>query len=81
MPHYDYRCDDCEHEFEAFQSMRADPLGKCPECEKHALKRLIGSGSGILFKGTGFYQTDYKQAAPSDGEGSDSGGCGPADGG
>lgn len=80
MPHYDYRCDACEHQFEAFQSMRADPLAKCPECDKRALIRLIGSGSGILFKGTGFYQTDYKQAAPSDGEDCDKGGSDAADG-
>lgn len=61
MPTYDYRCTNCGHQFEAFQKMSDKPLTQCPEC-KGILKRLIGSGSGPIFKGTGFYQTDYKNS-------------------
>ena len=60
MPTYDYRCDACGHQLEAFQSMTAKPLRKCPECGKQKLKRLIGTGAGIIFKGSGFYETDYR---------------------
>jgi putative FmdB family regulatory protein len=60
MPTYDYCCDSCRHTFEKFQSMSAKVLRKCPKCGKSSLKRLIGSGSGIIFKGSGFYQTDYR---------------------
>ena len=60
MPTYDYVCDACGHEFEQFQSITAKPLRKCPACGKPKLKRLIGTGAGILFKGGGFYQTDYR---------------------
>lgn len=60
MPTYDYKCSNCGHEFEIFQSMKDDKLTKCPECKKETLKRLIGSGGGLIFKGTGFYLTDYK---------------------
>jgi putative FmdB family regulatory protein len=60
MPTYDYRCNGCGHEFEAFQSMSAEPLSKCPECGKPKLKRLMGGGAAIVFKGSGFYQTDYR---------------------
>ena len=60
MPTYDYRCDHCEHLFEEFQSITARPLKKCPECGKRALQRLIGAGSAIIFKGSGFYETDYR---------------------
>ena len=60
MPTYEYACQKCEHEFEQFQSMRDEPLKKCPKCKKAALKRLVGSGAGLIFKGTGFYITDYK---------------------
>jgi len=68
MPTYDYRCNNCKHTFEAFQSITKKPLRKCPECGKLKLQRLIGAGGGILFRGSGFYQTDhrskaYKQAA------------------
>ena len=71
MPTYDYVCDACGHSFEKFQSITASVLRKCPECGKMKLKRLIGSGAGIIFKGSGFYQTDYrsenyKSAAKSD---------------
>lgn len=62
MPNYDYECTKCGHTFEAFQKMTDAKLTKCPEC-KGRVKRLIGSGTGIIFKGSGFYQTDYKNAA------------------
>ncbi len=60
MPTYDYSCDACGHTFEEFQSFSEQPLKKCPECKKNNLRRLIGTGAAILFKGTGFYQTDYR---------------------
>ena len=60
MPTYEYACPKCGHEFEQFQSMRDEPLKKCPKCKKAGLKRLVGSGAGLIFKGTGFYITDYK---------------------
>lgn len=60
MPTYDYRCNACDHEFELFQSMRDPVKKKCPACGKSALERLIGTGAAILFKGDGFYQTDYR---------------------
>lgn len=60
MPTYDYRCKSCGHEMELFQSMSDKPKRKCPECGKSALERLIGTGAAVLFKGSGFYQTDYR---------------------
>jgi len=60
MPTYDYECDACNHTFEMFQSITAGPIRKCPECGKLKIKRLIGAGSTIIFKGSGFYQTDYR---------------------
>ena len=60
MPTYDYVCDACEHKFEQFQSIKDDPLKKCPECKKNKLRRLIGAGAAIMFKGSGFYKTDYR---------------------
>ncbi len=60
MPTYDYVCERCEHAFEAFHSITAKPLRKCPECGKMSLRRLIGTGAGIIFKGSGFYETDYR---------------------
>jgi len=86
MPTYDYRCTSCEHEFEAFQSMTAKPLKKCPECEKNALERLIGTGAGLIFKGSGFYETDYrsesyKKAQEAETKGSSKDGGGEKDGG
>ena len=65
MPTYDYRCDACRHEFDAFQSITESPLKKCPKCGKNKLRRLIGAGAGIIFKGSGFYETDYKRARTS----------------
>ena len=60
MPTYDYLCSNCGHKFENFQPITARPLRKCPNCSKMQLQRLIGSGAGIIFKGSGFYQTDYR---------------------
>jgi putative FmdB family regulatory protein len=60
MPTYDYKCNACSHVFEHFQSMKDKPLKKCPECGKNALERLIGIGAAVIFKGSGFYQTDYR---------------------
>jgi putative FmdB family regulatory protein len=60
MPTYDYECDACQHKFELFQSIMAEPEKKCPECGKRKLRRLIGAGAGFVFKGSGFYQTDYR---------------------
>ncbi|MFZ4575708.1 MAG: FmdB family zinc ribbon protein [Phycisphaerales bacterium] len=60
MPTYDYKCKACDHRFEHFQSMSDKTLKKCPECGKNALERLIGTGAALIFKGSGFYQTDYR---------------------
>jgi len=60
MPTYDYICDACGHEFEAFESIKADPQTDCPQCHEARLRRKIGPGAAILFKGSGFYQTDYR---------------------
>lgn len=64
MPTYDYKCLDCDYRFEEFQKMSDDPLEICPKCNGK-LKRLIGSGAAPIFKGSGFYQTDYKNTAKS----------------
>ena len=60
MPTYDYRCNNCGHEFELFQQMSAGVKKKCPECGQLKLERLIGTGAGVIFKGGGFYETDYR---------------------
>ena len=60
MPTYDYVCDACGHEFEEFQSITEPVLRKCPECKKLKLRRLFGTGAAVVFKGSGFYQTDYR---------------------
>jgi putative FmdB family regulatory protein len=60
MPTYEYQCQNCGCEFEKFQSMTSSTLRKCPQCGKLALKRLIGTGAGVIFKGSGFYETDYR---------------------
>ena len=88
MPTYDYKCEKCEHQFEVFQSMKDDRLTDCPleDCDGR-VKRLLGTGAGIIFKGSGFYETDYrsdsyKAAAKADsGEGSGGGDSGKADSG
>lgn len=60
MPTYAYFCDACEHEFERFQSITEKPVRNCPKCKKTKVRRLITGGAGVLFKGSGFYQTDYR---------------------
>jgi putative FmdB family regulatory protein len=60
MPTYDYRCKACRHAFELFQSMTEPVKRTCPRCGRRALERLIGTGAALLFKGSGFYQTDYR---------------------
>jgi len=60
MPTYEYACRACKHELEMFQSMKDAPKRKCPKCGKNSLERKIGLGAAILFKGSGFYQTDYR---------------------
>ncbi|HEY4299414.1 MAG TPA: zinc ribbon domain-containing protein [Candidatus Didemnitutus sp.] len=64
MPTYEYECSKCGHELEAFQPMKAAPLKKCPSCGRLSLRRKISGGSGLIFKGTGFYITDYKNKKP-----------------
>jgi len=66
MPTYQYECSGCGYSFEELQLITAKKLRKCPECERNKLCRLIGSGIGIIFKGSGFYQTDYKNKTESD---------------
>ena len=66
MPTYEYKCVECGYRFEMFQNMTAAPISDCPHCNRAStLKRLIGRGSGIIFKGSGFYQTDYKNSSTS----------------
>lgn len=60
MPTYDYVCDACGHKFEEFQAFKDDPLKVCPQCHQEKLRRLFGTGAAILFKGSGFYETDYR---------------------
>jgi len=68
MPAYDYRCKHCGHTFEASHSMKADSLVMCPVCKTPNLVRIIGRGGGMIFKGSGFYQTDYKNSKKDTGE-------------
>src|SRR5262249_26864602 len=74
MPTYEYKCDACEHNFDEFQSITAEPLKKCPKCGKKKLRRVFGAGAAVLFRGSGFYETDYrsesyKKAAKAEQEG------------
>jgi putative FmdB family regulatory protein len=62
MPTYDYRCNACGHTFDELQSFSEPPLTKCPKCKKNKLERLFGGGGAIIFKGAGFYETDYRRA-------------------
>ncbi len=73
MPTYDYVCESCGHEFEHFQSMSDKRLSRCPKCHKARLVRKVGGGTGVIFKGSGFYATDYKKTSPPPAE---AGGCG-----
>ncbi|MGI9177977.1 MAG: FmdB family zinc ribbon protein [Pirellulales bacterium] len=76
MPTYDYVCDGCGHAFELFQSMTDSVKKTCPECGKKKLRRLIGAGGAIVFKGSGFYKTDYRSESYKKGAAADSGGDG-----
>jgi putative FmdB family regulatory protein len=62
MPTYEYRCRKCGHTFEKFQSITAEPVRRCPACGKNSAERLISAGAGVIFKGSGFYETDYKRS-------------------
>ncbi len=78
MPNYDYECDACGHEWEMFQRMVEDAIKQCPKCKKKKARRLFGTGAAIMFKGSGFYETDYrsdsyKKAAKADKESQKSG--------
>lgn len=79
MPTYEYECPSCQDVVEAFQSMRDAPLTHCPKCGKPGVKRLIGRGAGIIFKGSGFYETDYRRT-PAKKEGGDTPASAPASG-
>lgn len=71
MPTYEYRCRTCDHEWEEFQSIKARPTRKCPDCGKLKAERIISAGGGIIFKGSGFYQTDYRSESWKKGEKAD----------
>ncbi len=60
MPTYEYECEACGHTFEKFQSIKARPIRTCPECGEHKVRRLLGTGGALIFKGSGFYATDYR---------------------
>ena len=66
MPTYEYECDACKHKFDEFQSMSDPKLKKCPKCGKSKLRRLFGTGAAVIFKGSGFYQTDYRSKSYQD---------------
>src|SRR3954470_8589439 len=66
MPTYEYKCDACGHTFERFQSIMADPIKRCPQCGKSKVRRLISTGAGFIFKGSGFYTTDYRDKSYTD---------------
>ncbi len=81
MPTYQYRCTACKHEFEELQSIKEDPLTKCPKCKKKKLNRLMGTGAGLLFKGSGFYITDYRSESYKSAAKADSASSGKSEGG
>jgi putative FmdB family regulatory protein len=64
MPTYQYQCEACGHELEEFQSMTEEPLVRCPSCNGESLVRVLGTGAGLIFKGSGFYLTDYRKGPP-----------------
>ena len=72
MPTYEYRCKSCAHEFEKFQGITEKPVRRCPACGRNTVQRLIGTGAGIIFKGSGFYETDYRSKSYSEGAKSES---------
>jgi putative FmdB family regulatory protein len=76
MPTYEYRCEACGHQFEKFQSIISASIRKCPKCGRKKVKRLISTGAGLLFKGSGFYITDYRSPAYAEKAKSESGSAG-----
>jgi putative FmdB family regulatory protein len=76
MPTYEYKCEACGNEFEQFQSITAAPTKKCPKCGKNKVKRLISTGAGLIFKGSGFYITDYRSEGYKSAEKSDTSAAG-----
>jgi putative FmdB family regulatory protein len=81
MPTYEYKCDACGATFERFQSITAAPIKRCPECGKAKVRRLIGTGAGVIFKGSGFYITDYRDKSYADKAKAESGGGGSSESG
>ena len=79
MPTYGYECDACGHTFDEFQSMSEPALTKCPECGKKKLRRLFGTGAAVIFKGSGFYETDYRSESYKSAAKADSDASKPAD--
>src|SRR3954462_1549477 len=73
MPTYEYQCDACGNKFEKFQSIKSGPIKRCPKCGKNKVRRLISSGAGLIFKGSGFYITDYRDKSYTDSAKADSG--------
>ena len=78
MPTYEYVCDACKHAWEEFQSISAEALKKCPHCKKNKARRQISAGGGIIFKGSGFYQTDYRTESYKQGADAESKSSAPA---
>ena len=68
MPTYEYECKTCKHRFEEFQSITSESLERCPQCQENALRRLIGKGGGVIFKGSGFYVNDYARKSAGNGD-------------
>jgi putative FmdB family regulatory protein len=80
MPTYEYKCTACGHQFEQFQSITAAPIKRCPQCGKAKVKRLLGTGAGLIFKGSGFYITDYRDSSYKEKAKAESGSGGSSDG-
>src|SRR4051794_17059310 len=74
MPTYEYKCDACGNAFERFQPITSEPIKRCPKCGKNKVRRLIGTGAGLIFKGSGFYITDYRDKSYTDKAKAESGG-------
>jgi putative FmdB family regulatory protein len=80
MPTYEYKCEACGHGFERFQSITAAPIRKCPACAQNRVRRLLGGGGGLIFKGSGFYITDYRSESYKSAAKADGGGAAGSDG-
>jgi len=79
MPTYDYQCSACDHRFDEMQAFSDPPLTKCPACGKKKLRRLFGTGAAVLFKGSGFYETDYRSESYKTGQKADADAAKPAE--